>query len=923
MEKLFLLDAYALIYRAYYALIKSPRINSKGFNTSAILGFVNTLEDVLKKENPTHIGIAFDPTGPTFRHEAYPEYKAQREETPEVIRLSVPIIKDIIRAYRIPILEVPGYEADDVIGTLATEAGKRGITTYMMTPDKDYGQLVGENVFMYRPRHNDKAFEVMGVEEVKNKYAIQSPLQVIDLLGLMGDASDNIPGCPGVGEKTAQKLIAQFGNIENLLAHTDQLKGALRTKVEENRKQIEFSRFLATIKTDVPLPLDMDALKRESPDEEELRKIFQELEFRTLLERIFKEKPKETPAATPGQGDLFGFFTPETTSEPEKTNLATLHTLNCNYQLVDNEEKLSQLLQNIVTQSVLSLDTETTSTDPIRAELVGMSFSYAENQAFYVPVPADRSEAQKIVDRFRPVFENREIMKVGQNIKYDMLVLANYGVQLQGPLFDTMVAHYVLQPELRHNMDYLAEIYLNYQTIHIEELIGPKGKNQGNMRDLPPASVYEYACEDADVTLKLKNKLEKELDENNVRKLFEEIEMPLIPVLAYMERNGVRIDTEALKETSRHFTLRMKQIEEEVYQLAGTEFNIASPKQVGEVLFDRLKIVEKAKKTKTGQYVTSEEVLESLRGKHEVVGKILEHRGLKKLLGTYIDALPQLINPETGRIHTSFNQTVTATGRLSSSNPNLQNIPIRNEDGKEIRKAFIPDDGCIFFSADYSLIELRIMAHLSGDPHMIEAFQKGQDIHAATASKIYKVPLEEVTREQRSKAKTANFGIIYGISVFGLAERLNVDRKEAKELIDGYFENYPHVKEYMDESIRIARERGYIETIFKRKRYLPDINSRNAVVRGYAERNAINAPIQGSAADIIKVAMVRIYQRFLKERIQSKMILQVHDELNFSVLPEEQEKVKQIVIEEMESAYKMKAPLLADSGWGQNWLEAH
>lgn len=923
MEKLFLLDAYALIYRAYYALIKSPRINSKGFNTSAILGFVNTLEDVLKKENPTHIGIAFDPAGPTFRHEAYPEYKAQREETPEVIRLSVPIIKDIIRAYRIPILEVPGYEADDVIGTLATEAGKRGITTYMMTPDKDYGQLVGENVFMYRPRHNDKAFEVMGVEEVKNKYAIQSPLQVIDLLGLMGDASDNIPGCPGVGEKTAQKLIAQFGNIENLLAHTDQLKGALRTKVEENRKQIEFSRFLATIKTDVPLPLDMDALKRESPDEEELRKIFQELEFRTLLERIFKEKPKETPAATPGQGDLFGFFKPETTSEPEKTNLATLHTLNCNYQLVDNEEKLSQLLQNIVTQSVLSLDTETTSTDPIRAELVGMSFSYAENQAFYVPVPADRSEAQKIVDRFRPVFENREIMKVGQNIKYDMLVLANYGVQLQGPLFDTMVAHYVLQPELRHNMDYLAEIYLNYQTIHIEELIGPKGKNQGNMRDLPPASVYEYACEDADVTLKLKNKLEKELDENNVRKLFEEIEMPLIPVLAYMERNGVRIDTEALKETSRHFTLRMKQIEEEVYQLAGTEFNIASPKQVGEVLFDRLKIVEKAKKTKTGQYVTSEEVLESLRGKHEVVGKILEHRGLKKLLGTYIDALPQLINPETGRIHTSFNQTVTATGRLSSSNPNLQNIPIRNEDGKEIRKAFIPDDGCIFFSADYSQIELRIMAHLSGDPHMIEAFQKGQDIHAATASKIYKVPLEEVTREQRSKAKTANFGIIYGISVFGLAERLNVDRKEAKELIDGYFENYPHVKEYMDESIRIARERGYIETIFKRKRYLPDINSRNAVVRGYAERNAINAPIQGSAADIIKVAMVRIYQRFLKEGIQSKMILQVHDELNFSVLPEEQEKVKQIVIEEMESAYKMKAPLLADSGWGQNWLEAH
>ena len=923
MEKLFLLDAYALIYRAYYAFIKNPRINSKGFNTSAIMGFVNTLEDVLKKEQPTHIGIAFDPAGPTFRHEAYEQYKAQREETPEVIRLSVPIIKDIIRAYRIPILEVSGYEADDVIGTLATEAGRKGITTYMMTPDKDYGQLVSDNVFMYRPKYGDKEFEVMGIAEVKAKFDIQSPAQVIDMLGLMGDTADNIPGCPGVGEKTAQKLIAQFGSIESLLEHTDQLKGAIKTKVETNREQILFSKFLATIKTDVPISLDMDRLKREEPDKEELKRIFEDLEFRSLLDRVLGTDKKTAAPPPSAQGDLFGFFAPESTEAPENSNLTRLQDLTYDYQLIDTEEKIEQLLQNILTQKILSLDTETTGTDPIRAELVGMSFSYAENQAFYVPVPADRTEAQRIVDKFKPVFENPQTLKVGQNIKYDMLVLANYGVELQGEMFDTMIAHYVLQPELHHGMDYLAEIYLHYETIKIEELIGPKGKNQKNMRDLDPIHIYRYACEDADVTLKLKNVLEKELKQNDAESLFHDIEMPLVPVLAYMERNGVRIDTEALKETSRHFTARMQQIEEEVHRLAGVEFNIASPKQVGEVLFDRLKIVDKPKKTKTGQYVTSEEVLESLKGKHEIVGKILEHRGLKKLLGTYIDALPQLINPQTGHIHTSFNQTVTATGRLSSSNPNLQNIPVRNEDGKEIRKAFIPDEGCEFFSADYSQIELRIMAHLSQDPHMIEAFRENQDIHAATAAKIYKEKLEDVTREQRSKAKTANFGIIYGISVFGLAERLNIDRKEAKELIDGYFENYPHVKEYMDKSILEAREKGYIETIFRRRRYLPDINSRNAVVRGYAERNAINAPIQGSAADIIKVAMVRIYRRFREEGIRSKMILQVHDELNFSVLPEEKEKVQQIVIAEMESAYKMKVPLQADCGWGQNWLEAH
>ena len=926
-NKLFLLDAYALIYRAYYAFIKNPRINSKGFNTSAILGFVNTLEEVLKKENPTHIGVAFDPSGPTFRHEAFEQYKAQREETPEAIRLSVPIIKDIIRDYRIPILEVAGYEADDVIGTLATEAGRQGITTYMMTPDKDYGQLVSDKVFMYRPKHTG-GFEVMGVEEVKAKFDIKSPAQVIDMLGLMGDSSDNIPGCPGVGEKTAQKLIAEFGSIENLLEHTDQLKGALKTKVETNREMITFSKFLATIKIDVPIQLEMDALVREQPDEEALRSIFEELEFRTLIDRVLKKETSAPlslfPEKSEGiQGDLFANFTGNEPSEAKKSNLETLESLCCDYQLIDTEEKRKEIIQKLLTSKILSLDTETTGTEPMDAELVGMSFSIAENEAFYVPVPTNQEEALKIVNEFRPVFENESSLKVGQNIKYDMIVLQNYGVEVKGPLFDTMIAHYVLQPELRHGMDYLAEIYLHYQTIHIDELIGPKGKNQKNMRDLAPKDVYRYACEDADVTLKLKNVLEKELKENGAERLFYDIEMPLVPVLVNIERNGVLLDTEALKQSSAHFTEQMERIEKEIYDLAGETFNIASPKQVGEVLFDKLKIVEKAKKTKTGQYVTSEEVLESLRHKHPVVEKILEHRGLKKLLGTYIDALPQLINPRTGRVHTSFNQTVTATGRLSSSNPNLQNIPIRDENGKEIRKAFIPDEGCLFFSADYSQIELRIMAHLSEDKNMIDAFLSNHDIHAATAAKIYKIGLKEVDSDMRRKAKTANFGIIYGISVFGLAERMNVERKEAKELIDGYFETYPGVKAYMDQSIRVAQEKGYVETIFHRKRFLPDINSRNAVVRGYAERNAINAPIQGSAADIIKVAMARIYQRFRAEGIKAKMILQVHDELNFSVPIDEKERVEEIVIEEMEKAYRMHVPLKADCGWGKNWLEAH
>ena len=903
-------------------------------NTSAIFGFVNTLADVLKRQQPTHIGVAFDPAGPTFRHEAYEQYKAQREETPEDIRLSVPIIKEIITAFRIPILEVPGYEADDVIGTLATIAGGRGIDTYMMTPDKDYGQLVSEHVFMYRPRFGDKDFDTLGVEEVKAKFGIKRPEQVIDLLGLMGDSSDNIPGCPGVGEKTALKLITEFGSIENLLANTDQLKGALKKKVEEHTEEIKFSRFLATIKRDVPIELDMDSLLVKEPDEEKLRTLFEELEFRNLADRVLKgDKPDAPPAKksskkqddspTLFQADFFDLFTDESTDEQKYSTLAGLEETTYNYQLADTKEKRDELLRILRTHDFLVLDTETTGTEPMASELVGMSFSVAEGEAWYVPVPADRAEATAIVEEFRDVLTNPKTTKVGQNIKYDLLMLAQYGVWLAGPLFDTMVAHYVLSPELHHGMDYLAEALLHYRTIPIEELIGPKGKNQKNMRDLAPEEVYKYACEDADVTLRLKNVLEKQLREQGAYDLFHDIEMPLVPVLAQMEFNGVRIDTDALRETSALYTQRLQEIEQDIYSLAGQPFNISSPKQVGEMLFDTLKISAKAKKTKGGQYSTSEEVLESLRDKHPVVGRILDYRGLKKLLSTYIDALPALINPRTGRIHTSFNQTVTATGRLSSSNPNLQNIPIRHEDGREIRRAFIPDDGCEFFSADYSQIELRIMAHLSGDTNMMEAFRLGQDIHAATAAKVYKVPLAEVTRDQRSKAKTANFGIIYGISAYGLSDRMHVPVKEAKELIDGYFQTYPQVKAYMDSSIALARDKGYTETICRRRCYLPDINSHNAVVRGYAERNAINAPIQGSAADIIKVAMANIHQRFQREGIRSKMLIQVHDELNFSVLSEERDRVQRIVIEEMEGAYLMQVPLQADCGWGKNWLEAH
>ena len=928
MDKLFLLDAYALIYRSYYAFIKNPRINSKGLNTSAIMGFCNTLNEVLEKEKPTHIGVAFDPHGPTFRNEAYPAYKAQREETPEDIRASVPIIKDILRAYRIPILQVDGYEADDVIGTLALKLSgnsdsseKSDISVYMLTPDKDYGQLVRDNVFIFRPRHGG-GYETMSPETVCEKYAISSTDQVIDLLALMGDSADNFPGCPGVGEKTAAKLIEQFGTIENMLAHTDEIKGKLREKVEAAVEDIKMSKFLATIKTDVPIETNLDELKIVEPDEEELRKLFTELEFKSFADRVLN-KVKQPQKKIESQPDLFGFFTPEGSDEPKFSSFETLKTTPHDYKLIENKEDAQNLCDFLLTNDFLSLDTETTSTNAIDAELVGLSFAVKEKEAWYVAIPAKREEALQIVNIFKPLYENPQILKIGQNIKYDLEVLANYGIELKGELWDTMIAHYLIQPELHHNMDYMAEVYLNYQTIHIDELIGPRGKNQKSMRDLSPTQVYEYAAEDADITLRLKNVLEPKLKDAGVVDLFYQIEMPLVRVLAEMEMNGVLIDTDSLKETSELFTMRLTELEHRIYELAGEEFNIASPKQVGDILFGKLQIIEKPKKTKTGQYVTNEETLQSLRSKHEIVEKILEHRGLKKLVGTYVDALPKLINPRTGHIHTSFNQTITATGRLSSSDPNLQNIPIRGEDGKEIRKAFIPEPGCQFFSADYSQIELRVMAHLSEDEHMMQVFREGKDLHAATAATIYKKGIDEVSRDERTKSKRANFGIIYGITVFGLAERLEIDRSEARQLIDGFFQTFPQVHDYMERSKEIVREKGYAETIFHRRRYLPDIHSHNATVRGFAERNAINAPIQGSAADIIKVAMVRIYKRMKDEGLKSKMILQVHDELNFSVLPEEKEHMERLVLEEMQGAFALKVPLIADAGWGENWLEAH
>lgn len=921
MKKFYLLDAYALIYRAYYGLIRSPRINSKGQNTSAIFGFLTTLNEVLQKEQPDLLAIGFDPAGHTFRHELFPEYKAQREATPEDIKKAVPIIKDLIKAYRIPILEVPGFEADDVIGTMAKAAVREGYEVRMITPDKDYAQLVEPNLLMQRPGHGNAPWEILGPQEVCEKYGLQSPLQVIDYLALMGDAADNIPGCPGVGPKTATTLLQQFGSCEDIIAHSSELKGAVRKKIEEHVDEIKLSKVLTTIKTDVPLQYDFEQFKIEEPDKEALRQIFTELEFRSFLTKL--DGPQKSSKSAPVELSLFGSESTEDKGDDSERLFSRLENLSYEYKLVDNETEAKKLADFLLTNKIFSLDTETTSIEALDAKLVGLSFSTEDFRAWYVPVSRETEKAKKILEIFRPVYENPKILKVGQNLKYDLTVLANYGIHLSGPLFDTMLAHYLIQPELRHNMDYLAEIYLNYKTIHIEELIGPKGRGQKNMGDLEPKDIYKYACEDADVTLRLMKPLAEELRKNSLEEVFQNIEMPLMPVLARMERNGVVLDTDTLKEVENDFTLRLQTLEKDIYELAGHEFTINSPRQVGEVLFGELKLSEKVKKTKSGQYSTSEEVLRDLHSKHPIVQKILDYRGLKKLLSTYVEALPKLINPATGHIHTSFNQAVTATGRLSSSNPNLQNIPVRGEDGREIRKAFIPEEGEIFFSADYSQIELRIMAHLSGDEHMIEAFNAGHDVHAATAARIFHKDIKDISKDERRKAKTANFGIIYGISAFGLAERMDVSRTEAKELIDSYFEMYPKIKDYISKAVDNAREKGYIETEFGRRRYLPDINSRNAVVRGYAERNAVNAPIQGTAADIIKIAMIRVQQRLDAEGCKARMMLQVHDELNFSVPVDEFDKVKRIVIEEMQGAYKMSVPLEADCGEGKNWLEAH
>lgn len=920
MEKLFLFDAYAIIFRSYYAFISRPTINSKGINTSAILGFCNTLKEILDKEKPTYLGVAFD-HGKTFRHEAFPPYKAQRQETPEDIKLSVPYIKQVLEAMNIPVLQADGFEADDVIGTLATEAGRQGIDTYMLTPDKDYGQLIGPNVKMYRPRHGG-GYDVIGEKEVAAKYGIASASQVVDLLALMGDASDNYPGCPGVGEKTAVKLINQFGNTEELISHTDQLKGKMREKVEGAIDDIKMAKYLATIRTDVPIALNLEEMRVTPPNEQKLRALFDELEFKRMTER-FLNKPEIKQKTANIQLDLFAANPTNGADEQKKSLYSSLKTTSHKYQLIDNKQEAVELYDFLRTKKNLSLDTETTSTNAIEAELVGLSFAVTENEAYYVAIPANRQEALEYVDIFKPLYEDPEILKIGQNIKYDYMVLRNYGVDLQGRMFDTMLAHYVIQPELQHNMDYMAETLLNYQTVHIEELIGPKGKNQKNMRDLSPQEVYEYAAEDADITLRLKNVLEPRLKEVGAERLFWDIEMPLVKVLADMELNGVRLDTQQLKLTQQTFTERMNAYERHAYEEAGETFNIASPKQVGDILFGKMQLLEKPKRTKTGQYVTSEEVLQQLRGKAPIVDDILNYRGMKKLLGTYVEALPKLINKRTGHIHTSFNQAITATGRLSSSDPNLQNIPVRDDDGKEIRKCFIPDEGCRWFSADYSQIELRIMAHLSADENMTEAFREGFDIHRATAAKIWKESMDQVSDSQRKKAKQANFGIIYGITAFGLSQRMDIPAGEARKLIDDYFETFPKVHQYMEDAKRMAREKGYAETLYGRRRYLPDINSHNGTVRGFAERNAINAPIQGTEADIIKLAMIRIWKRFKDEGIRSKMTLQVHDELNFSVYPNEAEKVERIVLEEMQGAAKLNVPLTADAGWGDNWLEAH
>jgi DNA polymerase-1 len=932
-NKIFFLDAYALIFRAYYAFIKNPRVNSKGLNTSAIFGFVNTLEEVLNKEKPTHIGVAFDPSGPNFRHELYPQYKANREATPEDIKLAIPYIKRILESYRIPVIQVSGFEADDVIGTLAKKFANEENCVYMMTPDKDYAQLVDENIFMYKPGRSGNPAEVVGIKEVNEKFGIDNPAKVIDILALWGDTSDNVPGVPGVGEKTAAKLIEKFGSIDSLYDNINKLVGKQKEAIEKNKEQLYLSRHLVTIDTNVPLNVSMDELVLDTPDYDKLNAIFDELEFRTLKARItgstdsVRSIPsKASSVSTPQaqlQFDLFG-AAPQT-QEQITDDRNGFDSAAVNYKLVETYSDIEELLDVLSKSSEIAFDTETTGLNTLEDEIIGMSFSTEAGKAWYVKLPDDFDSACDVIKMFEPVFNDNSKLIIGQNIKYDLSLLNNYGVDIASPKFDTMIAHYLIEPEQKHNLDFLASAYLNYKMISIEELIGAKGKNQKNMKDIDPKIVSDYACEDADITYRLKKKFEEKLAADGLNSLFFEIEMPLVKVLIRMEKAGVRLNPEILKEHSVYLSNELREIEQKIYEYAGERFNIASPKQLGVILFEKLKIVANPKKTKTKQYSTGEEELVKLADKHPLVNEILEYRGINKLINTYVDVLPDLINKKTGKIHTSFNQTITSTGRLSSNNPNLQNIPIRDDRGRVLRKAFVASDSDhVFFSADYSQIELRLMAHLSKDHNMLDAFNKySTDIHSATAAKIFKVDASEVTREMRAKAKTANFGIIYGISAFGLGQRLNIPPKEARELIDNYFATFPGVKKFMDDCILVAREKEFVETLFGRRRYLPDINSQNAIVRGFAERNAINAPIQGSAADIIKLAMINIDKRFENENIKSRMILQVHDELNFDVLKSELEKVKLIVTEEMQNVLSLDVPLIVESGVGDNWLDAH
>ena len=917
-KKLFLLDAYALIFRAYYAFIKRPIMNSKGLNTSAIFGFTNTLDEILKKEKPTHIAVVFDPPSPTFRHNMFKEYKANRLDTPEEIKQSVPYIKEIIKGFRIPILEVNGYEADDVIGTVAKKAEKEGYQVYMMTPDKDYVQLVSENILMYKPRRAGGEADIIGLNEIREHWRVKNPEQVIDILALWGDTSDNIPGAPGIGEKTAKSLIEKYQSLEGLYNNIDQIQGKQKESLIHYKEQIELARKLVTIVTDVPVNFNYEELEVLPADISILAKTFNELEFRTLASRIIESSEQKQPV----QGSLF--------NESSNGNSAMIDNEQSNiqdipheYHLIDNPRGRKELIKKLLNQKKICFDTETTGIEALEAELVGISFAYKAHEAYYVPVPPERISTEKIIKEFSGVFENEKISKTGQNIKYDIHVLGNYGISVNGTIFDTMIAHYLIQPELQHNMDYLSRVYLKYNPVSIESLIGPKGKNQRSMRDVDIHELKEYACEDADVTWQLVQILENELKKNNLTTLAEKIEMPLISVLAEMEKSGFKINIDDLSNYSYILNNEIDELEKEIYKLADTTFNISSPKQLGEILFEKLKIASNAKKTKTRQYSTSEETLTQLKNKHEIVEKVLEFRALKKLINTYVEALPKLVNEKTGKIHTSFEQAWVATGRLSSKNPNLQNIPIREEKGREIRKAFVgSDDNRILLSADYSQIELRLMAHMSEDENLIEAFHSGEDIHAATAAKIFGLSIQEVSREMRSKAKTANFGIIYGISSFGLSQRLNISRTEARELIEGYFRSYGKVKEYMDQSIKLAKERGYVETIMGRRRFLKNIHSSNAIIRGNAERTAINAPIQGSAADIIKLAMVNIFRR-IRQNYRTKMILQVHDELIFDVYKPELEEMKRIVRNEMEQAVRISVPLVVDMGTGNNWLEAH